>query len=195
MDRKEIKAEAKAALKGQWFMLFVFLVVVGVISSFTAGILAPILAFGTYLVVLDLLSGKELNANRYGEIFKDLNHLLKLIGVTLLSAIIVAVGFVLFIIPGIIFSMMLSQASFIMMDNPEIGVFDALKRSKAMMKGYKMDLFVFYLSYIGHMLLTIITFGIYSIYFTPLLTVATINYYKHLKVATDNDIIDVEVID
>ena len=44
MDRKEIKAEAKAALKGQWFMLFVFLVVVGVISSFTAGILAPILA-------------------------------------------------------------------------------------------------------------------------------------------------------
>ena len=91
--------------------------------------------------------------------------------------------------------MMLSQASFIMMDNPEIGVFDALKRSKAMMKGYKMDLFVFYLSYIGHMLLTIITFGIYSIYFTPLLTVATINYYKHLKVATDNDIIDVEVID
>ena len=195
MDRKEIKAEAKAALKGQWFMLFVFLVVVGVISSFTAGILAPILAFGTYLVVHDLLSGKELNANRYGEIFKDLNHLLKLIGVTLLSAIIVAVGFVLFIIPGIIFSMMLCQASFIMMDNPEIGVFDALKRSKAMMKGYKMDLFVFYLSYIGHMLLTIITFGIYSIYFTPLLTVATINYYKHLKVATDNDIIDVEVID
>lgn len=194
MNRKTIKSEAKEALKGQWFMFFVFLVVVGVISSFTAGILAPILAFGTYLVALDLLSTRQLNANRYGEIFKDLNHLLKLIGVSILSAIIIAVGLALFIIPGIIFSLMLSQALYIMMDNPEIGVFDALKRSKAMMKGYKMDLFVFHLSFIGHMLLVVITLGIYSIYLTPLLTVAEVNYYKHLKLVQDNDIIDVEVI-
>lgn len=194
MDRSLIKNQAKEALKGKWIMYFVILAIVGVISGFTAGILAPVLAFGVYLITLDILNGVDIDANRFGDTFKDINHLLKLIGVAFLSAIIIAVGYFLFIIPGIILSYMLAQASYIMMENPEIGVIDAMKRSSEMMKGYKLDLFIFKLSYIGHFLLVMITFGIYAIYFTPLYTVAHVNYYKHLKDVRELDVIDAEVV-
>ncbi len=194
MDRKLIKSEAKEALKDKWFMFFIILLIVGGISGISAGILGPILAFGTYLVILDLLDGKEVNANRYGEIFKDLNHLLKLVGVGLLTSIIVSVGLVLFVIPGIIFSLMLSQASYIMIENPQLSVVEALKRSKAMMHGYKMDYLVFNLSFLGHALLVSLTFGIYGIYYAPLITVAQANYYRHLKQVADPNVIEAEVV-
>lgn len=195
MDRKTIKNEVKEALKGKWGMLFIFLLIVGAISGISAGILGPILGLGTYFVILDILNGKEANANRYGEIFKDLNHLIKLVGVGLLVSIFVAVGSVLFVIPGVIAALMFSQASFIMRDNPEIGIIDALKKSMEMMKGYKINLLVFYLSYLGHALLVVLSFGIYGIYFLPLFSVAQVNYYKHLKAVHDPNFIEAEIVD
>ncbi len=194
MDRKLIKEQAKAAIKGKWLFYFVILALVGFLSSLVAGIIAPVLAFGVYLITLDLLKGGDINANRFGETIKDINHALKLIAVAFLSALVIFLGFVLFIIPGIIFAYMFSQASFIMMDNPEIDIMEAMRRSKAMMKGYKFDLFIFQLSFIGHVLLLMLTIGIYGIYFTPLYTTAQINYYVHLKELQDLNVVDVEVI-
>jgi len=93
----------------------------------------------------------------------------------------VMVGTMLFIIPGIIFYMMYVQAYRIMIEKPEIGIMDALRESKEMMNGYKMDYFVFQLSFIGHFLLIMITFGLWVIYLMPYFVVADTNYYLHLK--------------
>lgn len=194
MDRTLIKNEVKAALKGKWIYLFVILAVMGAVSSVLAGLLFPVLMFGFYVISLDVLNGQEIDVNKFIEPFKDLNQALKLIAVSLLVGLLVGIGFALFVIPGIILMMMWSQASFIMMENPELGVLDAMKKSSEMMKGYKMDLFMFHLSYIGHYLLVMITFGLWLIYFMPLIEVAKVNYYKHLKVARAHDVVEVEVI-
>ncbi|MDY0214343.1 MAG: DUF975 family protein [Bacilli bacterium] len=181
MEIREIKKEAKALIKGQVLMIFVVLLLMGAVSGMTSGLLSPVLAFGFYLIVNDLIMKKELDFNRFVEPFRNLNQALKLVVVSLLYGIFVMLGLILLIIPGIIISLMYSQAIFIMMDDPDIDIFDAFRKSKEMMQGYKTHLFVFGLSFIGHYLLILITFGLWSIYALPFFEVSRVNYYLHLK--------------
>lgn len=55
----------------------------------------------------------------------------------------------LFIIPGIIKAFSYSMALYIKQENPEYTCGKAIKESEKLMMGYKMNLFVFYLSFIG----------------------------------------------
>lgn len=50
-----------------------------------------------------------------------------------------------------------------------------------MMYGYKLDYFIFQLSFIGWQILGAITFGIAYIYVIPYFTFANIVYYEKLK--------------
>lgn len=190
MNRKQIKEEARFSLKGQWFMFFVFLLIFSLVSD-TIFLLAPLGLYATFLIASDVLEGRELDINRVGVIFRDLNHALKVIAVNLLVGLIVLGGTLLFIVPGLIWAYMYCQATFIMIENPEMNITDALRASKKMMKGYKFDRFVFGLSFFWHYVLLFLTFGIYGIYFGPYVNVASINYYRHLKGAdkmvTHND--------
>ena len=197
MDRRKIKQEAKDLIKGKWLILFVVIMIMGAISGVLAGLPMPVLLFGFYLIINDLFLGKEMDFNRFVEPFRDLNQAIKLIALSLIVNLVVAIGFVLFIIPGIIFDLMYSQASYIMMDEPEIGILEAMRKSKDLMQGYKTNLFIFHLSFIGHYLLLLLTFGLWIIYLGPYMQVANINYYRHRKkVASDaaNEV-TVEVLD
>ena len=86
----------------------------------------------------------------------------------------------LFIIPGIIAAISYSMAMLIMVDGEEDAM-ECIRKSKAMMKGYKWDYVVFQLSFILWHLLGMITFGLAYIYVGPYLSVAEILYYEDLK--------------
>ena len=58
---------------------------------------------------------------------------------------------------------------------------DALSKSREMMKGYKMDYFVFQLSFLGWYLLIPFTLGIILIWLEPYVLVANTLYYEKLK--------------
>ncbi|OQC10071.1 MAG: hypothetical protein BWX74_00749 [Tenericutes bacterium ADurb.Bin087] len=183
MVRKEIKQQAKDLIKnGKWFLLFVVILILSAVSSLTAGILMPVALYGLHLAIVAMFAGAaDLDFNHFGTPFKDINHTLKVVAVYFLTMLIVMLGTMLFVIPGIIFYMMYVQAYRIMIEKPEIGIMDALRESKEMMKGYKMDYFVFLLSFIGHYLLMMITFGLWGLYAMPFFVVADTNYYLHLK--------------
>ena len=117
----------------------------------------------------------------------DIGYTLKLFGVTILTALIVTLGCLLFIIPGIIFSFRYSQALLIMADNPDIGIIEAMIESKELMYGHKMEYFLFGLSFIGHILLGIITLGIYLLYIMPYIVASNYNYYLHLTHQNEDD--------
>jgi uncharacterized membrane protein len=186
MDIRKIKLEAKELIRDKWLILFVVILIMGAISGLLGGFPMPVLMFGFYLIINDLFLGKEMDFNRFVDPFKDLNQAIKLIALWLLVSLIVFVGIILFIIPGIIFFLMYSQASYIMMDEPEIGILEAMRKSKDLMQGYKTHFFMFILSFIGHFLLVLLTFGIWIIYLSPYYNVAAINYYRHRKkVASD----------
>ncbi len=186
MDYRQIKDEAKNSLVGNRLMFLVAIIVVGLISGLSAYILigiiiAPALSVGLYYMGSDLLNNKELDFNRLFDPLKDINYLFKLFGLALLIGLYILLGTLLFIIPGIIFAYRYTFSLYIMGDNPELTIGEAMQKSKDMMYGYKWDLFVFHLSFIGHYLLSIITFGIYGIYVLPYIQLATFNYYKTLS--------------
>lgn len=66
----------------------------------------------------------------------------------------------LFLIPGIIKAYSYAMTPYILAEHPELSVNEAIDRSRAMMKGHKFDYFFLQLSFIGWMLLSIITLGV-----------------------------------
>ena len=71
----------------------------------------------------------------------------------------------LFIIPGIIKSYEYLLVPYLLAENPELSWEEAHEKSKNLMDGNKMDAFVFDLSFIGWILLSLLTCGILSIFY------------------------------
>ncbi|MBQ6623578.1 MAG: DUF975 family protein [Mogibacterium sp.] len=72
----------------------------------------------------------------------------------------------LFIIPGIIKGFYsYRMVPFILIDNPDIGAKAAVTKSREMMNGHKWRAFVYDLSFLGWILLSILTLGLLSIFY------------------------------
>lgn len=98
----------------------------------------------------------------------------------IVAALIIGLASILFVIPGIIMALAYAFIDYIVVDSDKSGI-DSLKESRAMMKGYKGDYFVFGLSFIGWMLLVPLTLGLILIWLAPYMTVANTLYYERLK--------------
>ena len=70
---------------------------------------------------------------------------------------------------------------FIMQDNPGIGANEAITRSRQMMKGHKWQLFCLHFSFIGWILLSVLTFGVLMIFVAPYMQAAEAEFYENLK--------------
>lgn len=86
-----------------------------------------------------------------------LKYSFKAFGLVFMISLFTLLWSCLFIIPGIIAAFRYSQAIIIMAENPEIGIMEAIRQSKEMMVGHKMELFVLSLSFIGWSILASIT--------------------------------------
>ena len=184
MDFSQIKIEAKEALVGNRLMFLLAILVVGIVGGAVRGlniILSPLLMAGLFVAGKVLLADKKVVFESLFEFFRNFDHAIKIVLVSLLTMIIVFVGLLLLIVPGIIFAYRYSQALYIISENKDMDVVDALKASRRMMQGKKMNLFLFQLSFIGHILLGMITFGIYMLYALPYIQLSMHNYYLHLK--------------
>lgn len=97
-----------------------------------------------------------------------------------------ALGFLCFIIPGIVVGYGLDMVPYILADNPGIGIMDAIKASWEMMKGYKWKLFVLDLSFIGWIILDVLTLGILGIFYVnPYIGSTHAAYYEAIKAEHD----------
>lgn len=74
----------------------------------------------------------------------------------------------------------LSMSFFIFHDNPELSVLEILNKSYKIMDGHKLELFIFLLSFIGYLLLGILTLGILYIWLVPYIGVSLALFYKEL---------------
>jgi len=121
------------------------------------------------------------------DMFKGLN--IKKIGVAVLSRIIsillMFLWSLLLLIPGIIKSFSYSQTIYIIYDTPNISAIDAIKESKRLMHGHKLNLFILGLSFIAWDLLAIVTIGIASFYVKPYKQMAYLEFYNDIKKQID----------
>jgi uncharacterized membrane protein len=66
--------------------------------------------------------------------------------------------------------------------DPNVDIEDAITRSRQLMDGKKMDLFVLQLSFIGWFILGLITLNILNVLYTiPYLQLSTAGFYQQLK--------------
>lgn len=104
----------------------------------------------------------------------------KLILLRILTGIITALGFFLFVIPGIIAFYSYRQTVYILLENPELGPMECILRSRAMMSGHKIELFVLDLSFIGwRMLSSLLFFPIF--WYQPYSGICYAGYYIALR--------------
>ena len=90
----------------------------------------------------------------------------------------------LLIIPGIIKAYSYSMTPYIVKDmvasGKQVSATDGINASKEIMKGHKMALFIFDLSFLGWNILAAITCGLGYLWVTPYYQTAKANFYRHI---------------
>ena len=191
-NNSTIRSFARESLSGKWLNAvlasLIYCGITSVVSSIygLVFLIAGALVFGLYLYYLNLVREEAGDFNLLFKAFsfsgKNLGLFGKTLGVYLLMSLYVFLWTLLLIIPGIIAAYSYRMVFYLLIDDPELGVSEALRQSKEMMYGYKTKLFCLDLSFIGWALLCILTFGIGLLWLYPyMLTSQTIFYEELLK--------------
>lgn len=220
MRIRDLKKDGLASLKGQWgiaillsiisFAIYTIVPVIGEIigtGSFTEWLdtevaparaqaisftltllLAPIL-YSYYWAFLDMRRGERVSVGHLFNKFSG-NLYLKTIGLYLLTMIYTILWTLLLIVPGIIKGIAYSQAYFILKDNPDIVLNDAITQSRKLMDGYKGKYFLLGLSFIGWAFLAVLTFGIGFIWLAPYFTATLASFYQSLIEQRNDEIVE-----
>ena len=196
-SRPEIKALAKEAMSQQRGASILTLLVVWLIAT-VGGILGGIPFLGVIIVwgtaffidfpLIVNMEGVYIKiynriATGVGEIFSNfsVNYLRKVGGMCWMT-LFIYLWSLLFVIPGIVKTFAYSMTPYILADCPNVDAKQALKLSMRMTNGYKAELFIMSLSFIGWLLLSALTFGIlWIVYVGPYMYTTWAGYYLELR--------------
>ena len=186
----DLKREALEALGGNWGTAVGLFLVVSLVSGAASvvgmipiiGWIAVIFLTGTLIAGMNIFS---LNLLKGGAVFEDgfkgFNDFIRLGSGYFMVTLFTMLWSMLLIVPGIIKSFSYAMTLYIMIEDPEIGVMDAIMKSREMMDGHKMDLVVLQLSFIGWVLLTMLTLGIGTLWLSPYYYVTLTAFYNDIK--------------
>lgn len=87
----------------------------------------------------------------------------------------------LLIIPGIVASYSYAMAEYILAENPQLTPKEAIARSKELMQGNRWRLFCLHFSFIGWLLLTLLTFGIGALWLVPYQQASVAAFYREIS--------------
>ncbi len=219
LNRKQLKAEAKAITKGAAVSAYVFTLIYLVISYVLTGISElvsgstaaelsyyldmeiPIPSLGlpplmvTFISILISLISVVLSAGYllynmgvrkgktmpYATLFDGFTFVGKIILLQIMVFIFTFLWSLLLFIPGIIAAYRYRFALYNLCENPQLSPSEALNMSKAQTRGYKWQLFVLDLSFLGWSLLCALTLGILSIWIAPYIQQTDIGYFEEIK--------------
>ncbi len=199
VERAVLKRNAKDQLHGKWGLAIAAFVIsaiipciistigsmfessaVAIIGIIVAIIVSGPIVYGLCTFTLNVVRGKN---SAVSDIFAGFNGkiFIKSVVIIILMSVAIGIGYMIFVIPGIILGLMFSQAFFILVDNNDMSAIDCMKTSCSMMSGNKGYLFVLLLSFIGWFILGQITFGIAMLWVCPYYNITLGNFYNELK--------------
>ena len=203
MSISSIKREAKSLMKGNFIQLFLFvtlpLLVGGMFSLWSSqakGFLSVLFSVLYLLIALFvqyntynwLTTGDQelLSFSGLISLAKNTKVLTTQLGIELILSILTLLLFIPFVniialVALIVASLTLIPANFIAIDKPQLSIGQVVQESIEMMKGHKLHYILFILSFLGWFLLSVITFGLASLWVIPYLHLSSILYYIHLK--------------
>ena len=132
---------------------------------------------GAALYSLEIYKGKKVGLET---IFSRFNGFKPII-FTLIYTLIVFLGLILLVVPGIILGLMYSQVFYILADNPDIGVTEAFNMSSKMMKNNMLQLFMLNLEALLYFIAGIFTLLIWWVWLVPRYYVAYAGFYEAIK--------------
>ncbi len=151
-----------------------FNIISGLFNTFAL----PVFAFGFFSIGYKAVNRQKIDNTTMFDGFRNFGNVFIL---NLLIGIYTFLWMLLFIIPGIVKGLSYSMANFIMAENPEISPSDAIKESKKLMDGNKLDYFMLGLSFIGWHILDFFTLGILSIWLIPYIYTTEATFYEAIK--------------
>lgn len=202
MDRITIKQNAQKMIKGNiwyiwkpmvWLMIacFALSLIGGIldgiadteifssIMSIVVSIVSAPITVGYSFYCLGFVRGQKMDAKEVFNFAKE--HWLIAILVSILAGLNIMIGMILLVIPGIIAALGLTFYSYVAADNPELSASEILRKTWEITKGYKWDLFIFFLSFLGWVILAPFTLCILYIWLIPYMTIAEVLVYESLK--------------
>ena len=196
MNRAELKAKAKAQIKGKIGILFLITLIMAAVSAaatfllglipyvgelIAAIVVTPAFALSTFQIFLSVTAG---NKPEVKDAFGGFNDFWAAFKVNFLTGLYTFLWSLLFVVPGIIKSFSYSMSMYVLAENKGMSARECIKASKAMTDGHKWELFVLDLSFFGWALLVTITFGIASIWVAPYIQATFANVYNELNPKT-----------
>ena len=138
------------------------------------------LEWGFCVFFLNLIRKENISYERLFDGYKDF---VRVFLMEFLMGLAIAIGLILLIVPGIIVAIGLCMAPYILKDDKEISAMDALKKSWELTKGHKSKLFWLGLSFIGWIILSLLTFGFGFLLLAPYIDTTFAHYYEDIKAA------------
>ena len=149
----------------------------GAVYSVLVLVVASVIAVGLASFSLSIIEG-QIDINKLKDGLSIVN---KAFIFYVLYIVIVVLGFICLIVPGIIFSLMFSQVYYILCKDPEIEVIDAFKKSAAMMNGHKWQYFKLSLRYGFYFFLSIFTLFIWALWLFPQMYTSYALFHKKVS--------------
>ena len=190
-DNSTIRSLARESLSGNWvnaiLTVLIYSGVTSVVGSSSGAVILIMgaLLFGLYHYYLILIREKTGDFNLLFKAFsfsgKNLGLFGKTLGLYFLMNLYIFLWMLLLIVPGIIAAYSYRMVFYLLIDDPEIGVSEALRQSKEMMYGNKSKLFCLDLSFIGWWFLCILTLGIGLLWLSPYMLTSQTIFYEELR--------------
>lgn len=176
------------SLQGRWGLAIGTFLIFTLITSLpgsikSQGSIISLVIGGPFLLgaatfSLSVSRGKEA---RLEQIFQGFNRFGTALGAYLLMIVYVLLWTLLLIIPGIIAALGYFMTFYIIADDASIKAEDALRKSKAMMDGFKLKLFYLHLRFFLLSLVCMLTLGIGFLWLIPYFNITMAKFYDDLK--------------
>jgi uncharacterized membrane protein len=196
-----IRARAREILgsnlfSGSWlFPVLVGVIVAAISGALSATFVGPMIVSGLLSVAssryfLDRVRGNIEPEQIETSIDGIKNNVLGSLLTGILYNVFVAIGSMIFVIPGLIFGFSFSMAFYIINDHPEMTAMEALRESHRLMKGHKMQYFLLNLSFIGWMILGSLCFGVGTLWVSAYMSTASAIFYEELLANDSSYVVD-----
>ena len=153
------------------------LTILAAVAVVVSLILGGVIELGKVRYHLNLIDGA---AARFEDLFSAFPRFAAALVMNLVRTLLITLGTLLLVIPGVILTFSYAAAPYIMAEDPECSGTEALRRSRELMKGNKVDLCWLELSFIGWDILALFTLGIGNLFLNPYKEAAKASFFRHI---------------
>ncbi len=187
---RELKKQAWENLKGKrktmglvWLFYFgitlacvlLCLIYIGTILQF---FLIPPFLIGMKMCFLKFVRNCPVKP---GDVLDGIGHTGRAVSLYFVNSLLAGLWSLLLVVPGIVKNYAYSMSFYVLADHPDMTQSDAREESERLMDGNKFRLFLLDISFLGWILLSLLTGGILLFWVQPYMQTAYVLFYKELK--------------